>query len=151
MITAKEYLLEIRRLKCRCLVLQMRCDELRTQAASVKAITYDRDRVQSSPRNQMEAIMIRLADLEDKYARTIAEYHAAIHIREKQIEGLQNPDYEEILRLRYIEDNKQGRQMSLEEIAVRMHRSYPRVKHMHGEALEAFRKQYLTRRKLSTQ
>ena len=32
--------------------------------------------------------------------------------------------------------------MMLEEIAVRMHLSYHRVKHLHGEALQAFAKKY---------
>ena len=140
---AKEYLLEIQRLKKRCISLQLKLDELRTQAAGVKAITYDKDKVQTSPQNNLEHMMLRIVDLEGKYIKTIADYHAAIHLREKQIEGLQNPDYEELLRLRYLETGNDGEKMRLEEIALRMHRSYNRVKHLHGEALEAFRRKYL--------
>lgn len=151
MTTAKEYLLEIQRLKKRCISLQLKLDELRTQAAGVKAITYDKDKVQTSPHNNLEHMMLRIVDLEGKYIKTIADYHAAIHLREKQIERLQNPDYEELLRLRYVEENDKGQQMTLEEIAFRTGRSFTRVRHMHGEALEAFRRQYLTKRKVSTQ
>lgn len=56
-MTAKEYLLEIRRAKHAMNSLMFRCEELRNQAAGVGAITYDKDKVQTSPENHMIRIV----------------------------------------------------------------------------------------------
>lgn len=141
-MTAKEYLLEIRKKKHAMQSLMYRCAELRDQAAGVGAITYDKDKVQTSPENHMEKVMAELVDLEDRYAKAIAVYHAAVLTRTEQIEALDNPDHVEILRLRYIEEDERGNQLSLEEIAYRMRRSFFRVAHLHGEALQAFDRKY---------
>lgn len=139
-MTAKEYLLEIRKQRRVLHSLEQRAEELRTQAEGVKAITYDRDKVQTSPENMMEKIMPALVEVEEEYARQIFFYHTEMQKRIKQIAALR-ADYAEILRLRYVEGN--GRPLKLEEIALRMGMSWPRVKHLHGEALEAFRRKWL--------
>lgn len=141
-MTAKEYLLEIRKKKHAMQSLMYRCAELRDQAAGIGAITYDRDRVQTSPEDRMGKVMAELVDLETKYAHSISIYHEAIRVRVEQIERLDNPDHVEILRLRYVEEDAQGNQMSLEEIAYKMHRSFFRIAHLHGEALQAFDRKY---------
>ena len=142
-MTAKEYLLEIRRKKKIMLSLMSRCEELRHQAEGVGAITYDKDKVQVSPEDRMGRLMAQLVDLEKKYAQSIVDYHEAIQTRAEQIEAMDNPVHSEILRLRYLEDDKRGNQMRLEEIAYRMNRSFAWVAHLHGQALEEFRKKYL--------
>lgn len=141
-MTAKEYLLDIRKKKHAMQSLMYRCAELRDQAAGIGAITYDRDRVQTSPEDRMGKVMAELVDLQDRYGNAIALYHEAVIKRTEQIERLDNPDHVEILRLRYIEDDAQGNQMSLEEIAYKMHRSFFRTAHLHGEALQAFDRKY---------
>lgn len=151
MTTAKEYLLEIQNLRTRCETLERRCAELRTEAESVKAITYDRDKVQTSAENRLEKTMLRLVDLESKYVRTIAEYHAAIHLREKQIAGLDHQLYSELLTLRYIDG------YSLQQVADELHERHPGkeynegyIRKLHGWALYEFQqkyKKYLTGRK----
>ena len=55
-----------------------------------------------------------------------------------QINGLQKPEYIELLQLRYLEHQK------FEAIACTMGLSYVRVTHLPGEALLAFQKKYLT-------
>lgn len=45
-MTAKEYLSEIQKYKRIAGSMEMRMEELRTQAEGVKAITYDKDRIQ---------------------------------------------------------------------------------------------------------
>lgn len=142
-MTAKEYLSEIQRMKRTADALGEKAEALRTEMEGLKAITYDRDRVQVSPTDRMSELMPRLLDLEEKYGKAIFEYHKAILIRTRQIAELGRDDYAEILRLRYVEFNERGRRHSLEEIAVKTHRSFDRVAHLHGEALEAFRRKYL--------
>ena len=142
-MTAKEYLSEISKMKKHLILKAERLAELKDQAAGIKAITYDKDRVQVTPENRMEDMLVKIADLETKYAHSIALYHAEVQKREREIYGMERPDHEEVLRLRYLETGNDGEKMRLEEIALRMHRSYNRVKHLHGEALEAFRRKYL--------
>ena len=141
-MTAKEYLLDIRKKKHAMQSLMYRCAELRDQAAGIGAITYDRDRVQTSPEDRMGKVMAELVDLQDRYGNAIALYHEAVIKRTEQIERLANPDQVEILRLRDIEEDAHGNQMSLEEIAYKMHRSFFRIAHLHGEALQAFDRKY---------
>lgn len=142
-MTAKEYLKKVHDMRRRQDRLLERLIELKEQAQGIKAITYDKDRVQTSPVNRFEELMVRLADLETRYAFAIARYNTEIQQIEAQIESLDNADYEEVLRLRYLVKTPNYKPMLLEEVALRMHKSYPRVKHLHGEALEAFRKMHM--------
>lgn len=142
-MTAKEYLRKVHDMRRRQDRLLERLIELKEQAQGIKAITYDKDRVQTSPVNRFEELMVRLADLETRYAFAIARYNTEIQQIEAQIENLDNADYEEVLRLRYLVKTPNYKPMRLEEIALRMHKSYPRIRHMHGEALEEFRRRFL--------
>lgn len=142
-MTAKEYLNSVRRKREHCRQLEERRQELEAQAAGLKAIVYDKDRVQTSPENRMESIMVKLAALDEKYAKTIAEYHEAQLKLEQQLQGMKNPMYAEVLTLRYAVDDRDGRQMSFERIACTMYKSYEWVRHLHGEALQEFQRMYL--------
>lgn len=139
-MTAKEYLLEIHKSRRILYSLEQRSEELRTQAEGLKAIAYDKDKIQVSPSNTMEEVIIKLVEVEEEYGRQIVRYHTEMQKRIDQIAAMR-PDYAEILRLRYVEGN--GRTLRLEEIAVRTHMSFDRVRHLHGEALEAFRRKWL--------
>lgn len=142
-MTAKEYLMEIQRCKRAMETLGQKAEQLRAEMEGLKAITYDKDRVQVSPSNRMEELMPRLIEAEERYGEAIYKYHTAILARVQQIAEIGRNDYEEILRLRYVETNKQGRRYTLEEIAVKTHRSFDWVRHLHGKALQAFERKYL--------
>lgn len=141
-MTAKEYLMKIQTHRRSIESVQQKIEMLYNEAAGIKAIVYDKDHVQTSPANRFEEMMIRIDAECSKWARMRIRYEKEVRKRVDQINKLGNPDYSELLMLRYV-DLKDGRQRSLEEIAYRMHKSYPRIKHMHGEALEAFRRKYL--------
>lgn len=142
-MTAKEYLNKIHRDLKTAEALHGKISALRSEMEGLKAVTYDRDRVQTSPADRMSEMIPRLVDLEEKYAKAVADYYEGILVRVQQIAEIGRADYEEILRLRYIEVNKEGKRYTLEEIAVKTHRSFDRVAHLHGDALEAFRRKYL--------
>ena len=142
-MTAKEYLTETLKLRHAARALADKAEMLRTEIAGVKAITYDKERIQTSPENRVEDLMIRLIEIEERYKETLRRYYAGILIREKQIAEIGRNDYEEILRMRYIETDEKGRRLSLEEIAVKTHRSFDRIRHLHGEALAEFTRRYL--------
>lgn len=143
-MTAKRYLTDINKYHRICLSLQDQIEDLRNQIGGLKAITYDKDRVQVSPTNHMEEKIPDLIRAEEKYVKALVKYNAEVLKRAKQIADLDRADYSEILRLRYIELDKDGMPLTLEEISCRMHLSFWRTAHLHGEALEAFRRKYLT-------
>ena len=164
-MTAKEYLLQIRKWqrqiesiqsqsRSRLQNLKNELEELYSQASGLKAITYDKDRVQVSPENVLEQIIIRIEEVSEQYTKAITEQHTVnahkirtlqdkIDIITDQIAGMDKPDYADILRLRYVEEDEHGRMMTFEQIACTIHRSYPYVKHLHGWALQAFDNKYL--------
>lgn len=143
-MTAKEYLLEIQKFKRTADALGEKAEALRTEMEGLKAITYDRDRVQVSPTNRVEELMPRLVELEEKYGDAILEYHKAVQIRTQQIAEIGREDYFAILKMRYIDERKDRRRYSFMEIAKHLHLSYDRAIHLHGEALQAFKRKFLS-------
>ena len=142
-MTAKEYLSKIQTYRQIMQTYADRIEALYHDAAGVKAIVYDKDRVQVSPENRFEEIMAKIDAEARKWAAARLKYEKEVQKRVEQITGMERAEYAEILRLRYIELGQDGRMMSLEEISCRMHLSFYRVAHLHGEALEAFRRKYL--------
>lgn len=141
-MTAKEYLLKIKTYRCIMESYAQRIEELYHDASGLKAIVYDKDRVQVSPEDNLEKIFIQIDTEVEKYAKARLRYEREVRKREEQIAELGRNDYSEILRLRYIEVDDNGRQLSLERIACMMHLSFYRTAHLHGEALAAFDRKY---------
>lgn len=136
---AKTYLLQLQTYQREIKTLAEKIEELRTQAEGVKAIRYDLDRVQTTPENRQEAIIIRMVEVISKYAAAIVRYHEEVQTRQEQINGLADPVQIEILSLRYISG------WTLNKIAREKHYSYEWIRHKHGAALQAFQKKYLAR------
>lgn len=122
--------------------LEDRVAELEHKMQGLKAITYDADRVQTSPTNRMEELYMALEDAVErnvkKYKKSVGEIEKAF----EQVHMMDNPLHIEILTLRYFTDDEDGRQMSLERIACIMHRSFDHVRHLHGRALQEFERIY---------
>lgn len=142
-MTAKEYLNGVRRKRIHCRMLKEQREELEAQAQCVKAIAYDKDHVQASPRNSMEELVATIVEIEEQYDKLLWEFHVANLKAERQIRAMKNPAYADVLWLRYMVDDENGRQMSIERIACEMYKSYEWVRHIHGSALKEFEKLYL--------
>lgn len=147
-MTAKEYLSKIQIYRRAILSTQLRIEELEHQASGIRAITYDRDKVQTSPENRIEDIMIKVDALTRKLTRQITKYQSEVLKREKQIAELERAEYAQVLQMKYIDG------MNLLQITLAMRDadggqrySYDHVKHMHGWALNAFQKKYLNNTK----
>lgn len=145
-MTAKHYLMKVHTLRKQCESLERKFMLVRSKAEGIKGISYDKDRVQTSPTNTLEEAAVELVSIEERYKDLIHEYNTAIVIRVQQIQAMENPTYAEVLTLRYIEDRPKEKdgswQLTLDEIADRMGYSYVHVARLHGEALQAFEKQY---------
>lgn len=135
-MTAKEYLLQLDTLRDEIESTNLALEKIFTEASGIKAITYDKDRVQVSPSNHAENFMVRLAELGDEYARMQMSYKLERDKRIAMINGLSNPIHVRILRKRYI-DGK-----TFEEIAVALHYTYRHVTRLHGSALQEFSAKY---------
>lgn len=140
---AKEYLNQIHKLRWQIDALESQIEYLRTKASGVKAITYDDEKVQTSPQNAFETSMVELAEVTNRYTERILEYVDLTTRIEKQIAGMEKPEHARILTLRYIEVDKRGRKLSLERIARTMGYTFEWTRHLHGEALEEFERKYL--------
>lgn len=135
----KKYLGEIRTLRRRAETLGERLRELRAQATLLTGIDYSKVIVQTSPSDMMSDIMSELADMEKRYRDAIVTYQRAVDERARWIYLIGRAQYEEILERRYL------RGQTIEEISRTMNISYERAKHLHGEALEAYRRKVDTK------
>lgn len=135
-MTAKEYLLQLDTLRDEIESTNLALEKIFTEASGIKAITYDKDRVQVSPSNHAENFMVKLAELGDEYAQMQMKYKLERDKRIAMINGLSNPIHVRILRKRYI-DGK-----TFEEIAVALHYTYRHVTRLHGSALQEFSAKY---------
>lgn len=142
-MTAKEYLSKIQTYRRTVQTYADRIEELYHDASGLKAIVYNKDRVQVSPENKLEKIFEKIDRVAEKYAKARVQYEVEVQKRVDQITGMDRPEYCEILRLRYVELEADGSMKTLEQIACMMHLSFWRTAHLHGEALEAFRRKYL--------
>lgn len=139
---AKEYLCAVRRKELHIKTLMEKREALDAEAQGLKAIVYDKDRVQVSPANRMEEMLVKIAEIDERYEREIQELHDYIVEATRRVMTMDNTTYAEILRLRYLTDDN-GHRMSFERISCIMHKSFDWVRHLHGAALAEFERKYL--------
>ena len=157
-MTAKEYLWQIERWKQKIEWinnsstekierLNQKIDMLYNQAMGMKAITYDKDRVQISPQNSLPEIIVLIDETSKEYAkaitterlkadRDIAKLQQKIDLIVSQIESLDDHRFVEVLRHRYLYGKR------WEQIAIDMKYAFRHVTRLHGQALAAFTARY---------
>lgn len=137
-MTAKQYLGEVIKLKKKAKSLEQKEEELRAKAEGLRAITYDKDKVQTSAADRMPEVVAEMVEVQAEIGETVAECYRQIKEREERISGLKSIRQIEVLRWRYLED-KDGRQYTFEEIAEQMHVSDKSVVfRMHKRAIRSF-------------
>ena len=139
----KTYLSEIHRLKRMTQRLEHKIETLRNRAEGLKGITYDKDKVQTSPANAIEEAVVELVDLETRLVEVSHRYAEAARIRTDQILDMDDPRYAELLFLRYVDDGKDGKGNTLADVADMMNYSLDWTFRLHGMALQAFGNKYL--------
>ena len=157
-MTAKEYLWQIERWQQKieridndCIDkidrLNQRIATLYNQATGMKAITYDKDRVQISPQNSLPEIIVLIDETSREYTRAItterlkadrdiAKLQQKIDFIVSQIESLDDHRFVEVLKHRYLYGKR------WEQIAVDMKYAFRHVTRLHGQALAAFASRY---------
>ena len=139
-MTAKEYLSQVIKLKKKAESLTRKEEELRSRAEGLKAIVYDKDKVQVSAIDKMPDAIAELIETQVKLATTIAACYQYIARCEEMIGQIHSVKQAEVLRWRYIEDNA-GRQYYFSEIAEKMDiQDTSTVIKLHKRALKSFQK-----------
>lgn len=131
-MTTKEYLQQIRKLKNRVDQCIEQLDVLKSYGA--KAIDYSAVRVQTSPANQMEAVVIQITEEEARLNDLLRQYIRQKREIVQQINSLSDERYVSILYKRYVEFK------SFSVISKEMEYDYNWTCNLHGHALRAFAK-----------
>lgn len=134
----KEYLSQIGILDIKINQKMKELDELRLLVTSTGSFDYSKEYVKTSGTgDNVEKKVINYVALEENINKMIKKYIELKHKIINEIQGLDEATHIDILFKKYVENKR------LELIAVEMKYSYSRVKHLHGEALQAFGHKYL--------
>lgn len=103
-------------------------EELRLTIENIRAIDYSKDKVQTSPSNQVENLIIKIIEHEENIVKDIDRL---VDLKEQarkvinKVEGI----YGIVLEMRYLEC------MQFEEIAYRLSYTIQHAHRLHGQAL----------------
>ena len=131
----KEYLNQIQDLEWSIYLNQEAILRIRARL-DIKGISYDKDRVQSSPEDSMPDIVAGLIKLEEKNEAKRDELIYMLDVISGQIDGMDDVVDKKILYMRYVKG------LSLLAIAKEMSYSYDHIRHRHGVALQKFGQKY---------
>lgn len=137
-MTAKQYLRQVRKAQLQIQRLTEEIEERRTAITSTAAPILG-DRVQTSPSDHFAAAMAQLMDLDMKRAEEMLDYLILKDRISEQVRSIEPELYQTVLYKRYINA------MSLRKIAEEEGYSYDWICHVHGDALLAFSKKFLTK------
>ena len=141
-MTAKEYLLQVKRIGYQIKVLEDEIEELRNVEISVKSVWPDGQPRGSGVSDEVARVATKLADELSGYELELLELQSKLWRKRNEIiralGSLQRPEHNRLLYLRYVQC------ATWEEIAEDMHYSEKWVRTtLHSDALEEFRKQFL--------
>jgi DNA-directed RNA polymerase specialized sigma subunit len=137
-MTAKEYLNQVRDVRQAITAEIERLQQMKEMAMSIGTKELKADRVQTSIKNEgLEGTVGNYVDYENKILDRVAEYREFEDKIVDEIHGM-NCAY----KLKYIIQMKYIDMRRLEDIANEMGYTYDHVRHLHGQALEVFAKQY---------
>lgn len=132
-MTAKEYLLQYQKLRNVISGKKYALAELRSLADGVKAIRYDKDKVQSSPDGDgLLDTVIRIDELSREIDKTCAEAASMMNEIDDRINRLDDVRYIALLKERYIGG------MRFDDIAKENGYDKRSVFRQHGNALKSF-------------
>jgi hypothetical protein len=135
-MTAKEYLKQIEHKRHLIERGNERLREMREMTVTLRGVSYDTDRVQTSTHSGITAGIEKLTDMENKLNKEILRYFELSNKIIDQINGMEDLQCSELLYLRYVSC------LRWEEIACRMHIGIRGVYKAHGRALRMFAEKY---------
>lgn len=137
-MTAKEYLGQIKRYDVMIQNKLTEVSQLRLLATGISSCNCE-ERVQTSgSKDRLGETVAKIVDIEKEIDNIVDEIYLKKKTIIKQLEGLENTDYYNILFNRYVA----GKELS--KIADDMGYSYRQMIRIHGKALLEFEKRYLS-------
>lgn len=137
---AKEYLRQIELLDCK-ISQRIRESEKLHSVITGGVIAYDKDKVQSSPRNTVEDRLCRYNDMQNEIEQMIDEMVELRHTIIGEIHDLEagknTAVYVKLLYKRYVDCKP------LYRVAQELNYDYDWIRTLHGRALVRFESQYL--------
>lgn len=134
-MTAKEYLRSIKYLDSAINAKQRELDRLRHDAENIKAISYDKDKVQSSAPSDSTKIIDKIIDLSKEINSEIDRLIDLKAEARERISRVYSDNFISLLTDLYING------VTLEQEAEKMDSSYSTICRWHGQALQIFRKE----------
>lgn len=139
-MTAKEYLSQVQILRDKISRRSQRITELYNQASGLKAISYDKISVQTSPTDPLPDNIAKILETAHDLEKDVTVFISKINEITNQIEGLVEDEktkkYANILYDRYINN------LNLADIAFKYGYHPDNIRHEHGHALTAFTEKY---------
>lgn len=140
--STKEYLNQISRLNRTIDNKMIELSQLRELAYGISAISSG-EKVQSSTAyDKVGDVCVKIDEMERNIEKIIDNYIDIKNQIISQIEGIDKEVFYEVLFLRHIKQNKQGKQYSFEEISIEINNSYRNTTRLYKQALQAFEEKY---------
>ena len=131
---AKEYLRQVRQMDAVVKAKMETVRQLREQAAGIRAMRYDGDRVQHSDIVGLDVLVAKICAYEQDVNDDIAELLRLRKEVANRIDQLQDNRYKAVLIQYYINAK------TWEQIAATLHYSERQIQRLHGEALIEFKR-----------
>lgn len=135
-MTAEQYLQQIQILDVQIQQDMEQLDELKNRAKGVTAIRYDKDKVQTSPSDRLCSDVCSIVTLDDRITNEIDKLCDAKQRIIRQIRGLRDPVYIQILYKVYVQYK------TLKTAGLEIGISYTTVLQKHRDALAVFASMY---------
>ena len=142
-MTAKEYLLQAHDIRSQIYHIWLRCEELRAKLDYHPLQLDDSGASKPSITDKVGDTLAELCDWDKEYEGQICELKKKLDEISAQINRMDNKRFAELLRWRYIEENKKepSKLNSWITVAYKMNLANERVAiTMHGRALKEFEK-----------
>ena len=142
-MTAKEYLSQANDIRCQIYHIQMRCEELRCKLGYHPLQLDDSGASRTTVTDKVGDTLAELCDWDREYEDQICELKKKLDEISNRINYMPNKRYAELLRWRYLEENKKepSKLNSWITVAYKLNLANERVAiTMHGRALKEFEK-----------
>ena len=142
-MTAKEYLLQAKDIRAQIYHIRLRCEELRAKLGYHPLQLDNTGASKGSPRDKVGDTLAELCDWDREYEDQVCELKKKLDEISNRINLMPNKRYAELLRWRYLEENKKepSRLNSWITVAYKLNLANERVAiTMHGRALKEFEK-----------
>lgn len=128
----KQYLYQVRNLDRAVNRKLEEIFKLKTMATNI-TVTYDSERVQTSPSDKLSSTVAKIVDYENEVDALVDKYIATRKRIIEQIESLPNEDYRDVLTERYING------LTFDAMTTKLHMSRNKIiQHVHPKALADF-------------